>query len=159
MTLDGFLTIDGERKAVTLEIPALNPQEGEPVIALPQADIIAHLNELTFRQHPDFVDPAGIGFVGNGLSYGHLSGSQARADGGREMSTLMQFKKDERTRNDPHRHGGEITIHCRDGDIEQRGREDGMRLSALFRPGYLYAKRIVVDEIVAARAWLRGVEV
>lgn len=159
MTLTGFLTIDGVRKAVTLEIPALNPQEGESVIALPHADLLGHINELTLRQHPNFDDPVGLRFAGRGIGKGKISGNDLRADGvTQEETSLLQFKRNEVERDHPEIHSGEVTLHCRDGRATAPG-DDGMRFVQQWRHSETQIVKAVINHLVVNRVTLRGTEV
>lgn len=157
MTFSGFITIDGERKEVTFEIPGLVVREDEPIIILPNAHVTGHKNELLFRQDRNFDDPVGIGFVGNSEGgYGHISGGHLREDNRRVMNSLIQFKKNELDRGTSRR-GGEITIHCLDGRL---GEDDNAMIpTAEFRAGESKFRKATVDWLVVNRVTLRGQEV
>lgn len=156
MTFSGFITIDGERKEVTFEIPGLVVREDEPIIILPQAEITGHKNELRFKQSPNFDDPVGISFEGRGFAYGKLSGGHIRSDGNRIENSLIQLKLNELDRGTSRR-GGEITIHCLDGRL---GEDDNAMIpTAEFRAGESKFRKATVDWLVVNRVTLRGQEV
>jgi hypothetical protein len=157
MVIEGFMTVDGDRRAVTLEIPGLRADEGEPLIVLAQADVLAHTNELTMMQRRGFDDPCGLRFCGaTEGGYGHLSGNHRRSDDKQVMNSLVQFKKNEFDRGTD-RLGGEITVHCLDGRLGQD--DSAMKFVALFNHEGVTATRLVVDELVVNRVKLRGRDV
>ena len=152
MTVSGYVTVDGERKAAVFELDIVTP---DIPLRLPTALWTPRNNEWSLRAVPEHVDPVGIGFEGNGLSKGHVSGSDVRDDGAREMSTLLQFKRDERERDHPEIHSGEVTLHCRDG----RKPGDGMGLSWQARHGELCTPKLVADWLVVNRVTFKGTEI
>lgn len=65
------------------------------------------------------------------LGLGCLTGNRLRPDGGQEEMVLIQFKQGERTRSDRNNLSGEITIHIRNGAVEDA--DKGMVLVAVLR--------------------------
>lgn len=155
MTIDGFLTFDGVRHAVTLELPALNPAEGEAIIRLPTAEVLGHSNELTFRGDRSHDDPFGLRFCRDTEgSYGKISGNHRRADDHQIENSLVQFKLNELDRHTLRR-GGEITFHCLDGLLGDG--DAAMRLSMTIRAGLVVVPKLFVEELHVQRPFIRGV--
>lgn len=78
-------------------------------------------------------DPAALRLgAPKGIALGKISGDRIRIDGNHEEMILIQFKQDERTRDDPNAYWGEITVHLRGPG----GDEGNMHLVATVRHDY-----------------------
>lgn len=79
-------------------------------------------NEVTIVSTVD--DPPGVRLASPTGSLGKVSFNRLRPDGQQEEMVLIQGKADERERDNPNSLSGEMTVHIRNGNIQNA--DDGM---------------------------------